>query len=116
MTATDQDLTIYSGDTAIITVTVTDSDNDNAAKDLTGCSVTYAIYKKRVVYLKKTSADGGGIEITDADAGELTITLDPADTANLPGGEYEHEVQITDAIGNVSTVAVGTLTIKEDIA
>jgi hypothetical protein len=114
MTATAQNVTMYRGDTAILTVTVTDSDNGDAAKNITGATVRYVAVRRGTAYITKTV--GSGIVLTTPASGILTITLDPADTDDLTPGEYEHEVEITDGDGNVSTVTVGTLTIRKDRA
>ncbi len=114
MTATEQNVTMYRGDTAIITVTVTDSDNEDVAKNLIGCTARYIATSRGVAAITKTSVDDGGIVLTTPASGILTITLDPEDTADLEPGLYEHEVEITDGDGNVSTVTVGTLSIKQD--
>ena len=107
MTATEQDLTIYSGDSHYITVTVTDV--DGAAKNLVGATVKYQAGQAI------TKASGGhGIAITDPAAGQFVITLEPDDTKDLVG-IFAHEAEVTDSSDDVSTVLVGRLTIKEDL-
>lgn len=58
----------------------------------------------------KSTADGG-VSITDAANGKFTVTLAPADTKTLAVGTYYHEAEVTDSLGNVSTVTVGKVTL-----
>lgn len=53
---------------------------------------------------------GGGITVTDADAGQFEVALVPADTATL-AGTYHHEAQVTVG-GKTYTVARGLLVIS----
>jgi hypothetical protein len=61
-----------------------------------------------------TKALADGVAITDA-AGIIEVTLAADDTAALSKGRYHHELEMTDANGAVSTLAMGTLTILEDL-
>ena len=69
-------------------------------------------------YAKSSAANvtktlGGGIAVTDATNGKLTITLDAADTASLDPGEYYTETRIQDSASRIGTVSIGTLTLKK---
>lgn len=104
MTTKNQNFEMYAGNTKNIVVTVADV-------NLTGATVKWAM--KKTIYdaepaVAKTTA--AGIAVTDATTGIFTVTLFPADTRNL-SGTYQHEAEITDAPGNVSTVLTGQLTI-----
>ena len=112
MTETGQNFTMWSGDTKVLEVTITDS--DGAAVDLTGATISYVLQRNvnsAAATISKTTDDG--ISITDASGGVFQITLDASDTASL-SGSYYHECQITDASGNASTVFTGTVTMKDD--
>lgn len=112
MTATDQHVSIVSGDTVHLTVTVTDA-QDNTV-DLAGASVRWALSSRRDSTPTLTkSTSNGGVTITDAAAGEFRVELDPSDTASL-SGSWTHEAEVTDASGNVSTVLSGSVSIRED--
>jgi hypothetical protein len=118
MTATNQDVAMFSGDTRVLAFTVTQA-GDSTPVDLTGATaIKWKCARKlsggfsSTVTLSK--ALGAGITVTDADAGQLQVLLSPADTAALSGRFY-HELEITDVAGNVSTVAIGTLTIAKDL-
>ena len=52
--------------------------------------------------------------VTDAAAGELSLTLASATTTGLALADYDWDLQATDAVGGVKTLIVGRLRIKED--
>lgn len=58
------------------------------------------------------SLTAGGIEITDAVAGEITVTLDPSDTDVLRPGFYAFEVELTDLDGTPSTAGFNDTQIR----
>lgn len=119
MTAAHQDCTIVSGDSRTLRFTVTGE--NGAALNLAGAeAVRWGCVRKRAdgkfappAAVERTL--GAGISITDAASGIIEVVLAPADTAGLAGGRYHHELQLTDAAGAVSTLAVGELTIVEDL-
>lgn len=118
MATTHQDVEMYSGDTRTLNFTVTEADGVTAI-DLSGISaIKWQCSKKlssgfaSVATLSK--ALGTGVTVTDALAGKLQVALSPIDTYALSGRFY-HELELTDGGGNVSTVAVGTLTILKDL-
>ena len=111
MATTDQNATIYAGDDVDLQIAVTDAATGNP-KVLTGASVQWAMfraYKGTVVLTKDTD---GGITITDAAGGILTISIGAADTLDIRPDDYAHEVEVTDSGGNVSTVTTGHITLK----
>lgn len=111
MATTDQNATIYAGDDVDINVAVTDPATGDP-KNLTGATVQWAMFKeyKGTVVVTKDTDDG--VTITDAANGELTISLDAADTEDVRPDIYAHEVEVTDGSGNVSTVTTGHITLK----
>ncbi len=117
MTQTGQNVEMFSGDSRTIRFTVTEADGSTPV-DLAGCSAKWRASRKLSGGFSATpaisKAIGTGITVTDADAGELQVALAPADTAGL-SGRYYHELEITDGLGNVSTVATGTLAIVKDL-
>ncbi|OMF35276.1 hypothetical protein BK133_11270 [Paenibacillus sp. FSL H8-0548] len=104
MTARNQNFVMYAGDTVEIEVPV-------ANTDLTGVTIKWAMKRSvkgdNTLYRETPS----GIEITDAAAGIFMIKLESIDTKDLIGSFY-HEAELMDAIGNVSTIMTGTITIK----
>jgi hypothetical protein len=80
-----------------IVLTITAQDQDAAAINLSGATVTW--------YLKRKVSDAALItktgSITGAASGIFTVTLTDTDTAGLDG-TYLHEAKIVDASGNIS--------------
>ena len=119
---TQSDLTMHSGDTRLIQITIVDSGGSSPinVSTLTGAQVTWALSKKS----KDTTAPrgsslvtktlGSGISFTNTGSdGKIDVLLSPADTAAL-SGDYYHELQLTisDAI---YTVLYGKVTIAKDL-
>lgn len=103
----EQHFSMVSGDDKTLSITVTDSAGD--AVDLTGASASWALGKQgQAALVIKTGT------ISAPATGVVTIALEPADTAAL-AGNYYHEMQVTDASGNVSTVAAGAVYIRADM-
>jgi hypothetical protein len=117
MATSDQNVTMYSGDSRVLAFTITEA-NGTTPINLTGAVVAWACARKLSGGFSTTPTlskeIGAGITIIAAIAGTLEVALAPADTASLVG-RYYHELQVTDAAGNVSTVATGTLTITKDL-
>lgn len=66
--------------------------------------------------LQKTRT-GGGIVVTDAAAGEATISITPADTEDLPSRALSlaYDVQVRDSTGVISTPIRGRLRVSPDV-
>lgn len=117
MPATGQTITHWAGDSAIITIPVTDG--NGAAVDLTGATARWWMGKNvkatgTDVYVKKDSGVDGGIVISQtspSEVGSLIITLDAGDTEGRKRGTYYHEAEIM--IGDaVSTVTTGSFIVN----
>lgn len=111
-------LSMTRGDTFRIDVVVSDK---NGVVNLTGMSLI-ATFKKKVtdadnvaVAQKKTST--GGIVVTDAAAGEATITLLPGDTSTLTAvwTLLQWDIQLVDG-SSVYTVASGQMEVIPDVS
>lgn len=108
-----QDVELVSGDDKDLTVTVTD--NNDAAVDLSGVNVTYRLATVAgVTVFTKYNDSTVGIEITDAVNGILVVHISSSDTASL-SGIYRHEIEITDVLGNKGTILIGLVKILEDL-
>lgn len=105
MTYTGQNVEIYQGDTRTITVTVYDS-NDQIISITGAQGIKWVVYKRSsgVIYIQKSI--GSGITITDGPNGVFEIVLANSDTLNLLG-TYNHECELKDASGNISTIFTG---------
>ena len=64
--------------------------------------------------IQKTSVVDGGIVVTDAANGKLTVELLHADTAKLLG-DYHQELELFEADGESTIVAVGDFTILRNV-
>lgn len=106
-----QNFAMVSGDDKTLSVSCVDNNGD--AVTVTGGSASYEIATSvhaSTPSISKTSTAG---EIT-LSGSTITITLEPDDTADLDG-EYYHELQVTDASGNVYTGFSGTVIIRKDL-
>lgn len=115
-----------------------DSDDDNPIEDLGDISTRTALWftakrsleqEDAAAIIQITEDDGllilngaaygtaahGVIAVTDAVAGDITITIDEAATALLVPGGIEYDIQWLSAAGNVRTVRRGNLTITADV-
>lgn len=95
MAERNQDIEIDAGDPFSFAVALVDA--DGAALDLTGKTVRYGFAEKASdpePLFEKDNAALGGIEIEVPEtAGNITVTLAPADTVAL-AGRYHHEVEV----------------------
>lgn len=102
---------------------------------LAGCIVQFTVKTQRnqtdeQARLLVTNADGltrlngaeaadssqASISISDEAAGDITITVDAAATADLVPDELAYDVQVTTAAGIVSTPIDGILTVTADVS
>lgn len=60
---------------------------------------------------------GGGVTVTDAANGLVTVTLSPTDTETLPSSRVilDWDLQVKTAGGAIYTVALGKLTVFPDV-
>ena len=111
--------TFFAGNPRFYDFTIADDDNPGSALNLTGMTARFALSRftssntySTTAILEKTTASG--IVITSAAAGQLRVSLDPADTAAL-AGDYYFELEIVDASSNPVVVATGTITILKNV-
>jgi hypothetical protein len=105
MTATKQNFSMFAGESKEIIVPVTKE--NNAELDITGSKIKWGFSN-----ILKT--DTNGITLSNPTKGEFTITLNPIDTQSLEGIFY-HGAVLTDALGNVTTVMTGKITINKSL-
>jgi hypothetical protein len=109
MTAkTGQDFTIYAGDDETLTFTVTDGTNPINLSAMSEITWRMAREPKDAPIVSKTKT-GGAITLpgTGTD-GKFRVAISAADTRSLHGF-YVHLATVTDAGGNLSTVATGRI-------
>lgn len=83
----------------------------STAENITGWSVTFDMHAyddPDNVYFTKTV--GAGIVLTTPASGVLTITVDRADTVDLPPGQYAYTIYRTNSGANV-VVTYGMFTL-----
>ncbi len=111
-----QDFDMVEGNSFIITVTVTTA--AGAVVNLTDGHVTWTLRRSSndnlAAITKGNTSPLTGVTLTDPTQGEFEIALLPADTKGLEG-DYYHEAVFTDAVGNVSTLFCGTVTITRSV-
>jgi hypothetical protein len=106
MALNNQNAYLYAGDNAVLNYAITDESNNPL--NLTGASLTYIIaaHDGAAAIITKTTADGG-ITVTNAAGGLLSVSLASADTTNLSGMLWQQLV-MTDA-----TLSTGTITFEQ---
>lgn len=109
MSADNQDVSLYEGDTLNLTIPITDE--AGAALDLTGAQLEWVLADSpgSIPLLTKTTASG--ITVSNPVTGVAVVGITHADSANL-GGIYWHQLVVTDAFGDVATVTTGAFTVK----
>jgi hypothetical protein len=114
MTATNQNISIYAGDDTELSMSLFQSDGVTPL-DLTGAVVNWALssaYNVQFPLVEKSSAIPGQVTITDIPGGLVSVFLIPADTADMGGQPYYHEVEVVQG-GTSVTVLTGSVTINE---
>lgn len=94
-------------------VLVTVYDEDGALKDVTGATAKFQVFRGEELIIDKGMTDG--ITVVGS---VVTIPFSPSDTSGLGGSSYEvlkYECELTDALGNVSTVSRGLFTVTADL-
>ena len=100
---------IDQGATFTTTVTVTDSNGD--AVNLSGYSVAAQIRK---TFLSST-ATAVTATISNASSGEITISLTPTQTTALEAGRFVYDVLITASGGTKTRVVEGQVTVNPSV-
>ena len=113
MTHTEQDLTIYQGQTASIVITIYASESSNTPQPITGWALeaTFAPVNSGAVDADFTKTIGAGLTITDGANGVVTLVLPNEDTAEM-NGEYEYSLWVIDANAE-APLTIGTISIRE---
>lgn len=123
MAELNQDFSCYANNDHTLEFSVVDKDANPSsppALDLTGHTLKWAMsrlsssgdFSKTPTVDKSTT--GADMEIVDAAAGTVKVTLRAADTINLLG-DFHHQLEDFDGGGNAVVVAEGKGTIKKNI-
>lgn len=110
MAETNQNFSMYQGETKNLVVPITKE--DGTALDLTGATITWAL-RQRMTSTSNLITKSTPSQIT-VSGNTLTVHLIPSDTTSLKGAFY-HECKMTDTQGNVSELFTGlaTITVSE---
>lgn len=113
MTATNQNFSMYTGDSKTIQVNVTDANNN--VIDLTGATVKWVLqqFPTSTTYQIEKDVVNGGIALINASGGIFQINLSANDTKTLQQGTYFHQAKVIDILGNASTVFTGNVTFQQ---
>lgn len=100
--AINADIPIFRGEDVQLPITIVDE--DDAPLDITAWSdLTFTIRRAygEAELVKKTTADPAEMEITDAENGELVVTLTDDDTNELTALTHVYDLKRMDAGGEV---------------
>lgn len=86
-------------------------DRDGTVIDLTGATIDWRFGRRGT---KGELSLTDGIAVTNAANGAFTITVAPEKTVDLRRGHYEHQGEVTESGGTVTTVVDGFLEIRKD--
>ncbi len=112
--ATETNLQFTLGETWVVDFALNDA--AGADLDLTGATVAFRLFRRKVRVLQLTSA--GSEIVLDASSpptGNGTLTVAPIDQAGLVAAVYDYEVRATLADGSVTTQAFGALTLADTL-
>ncbi len=104
-------ITHIKGDTKKLTITM--KDNEQNAIDLTGATIRLTV--KEDVDSAEPLFQKVVTEHTNPTGGITAIKVVPADTESATPCPYRFDIQLTDALGDVTTFVSGTWTITEEI-
>ena len=101
--------TIDAGDDKCLVFNVVDRDGN--AVNVNGFTPEWKMFSLVTGADILAKAGPGEAEVTDATAGEITVTLDVADTETLQG-TFRHQLDVIDVLTKRATVSGGLITIE----
>lgn len=105
-----QNATLYAGDNAVLNVSIIDE--NNKPLPLAGASFSWILAASAGSAAVVTKTTGSaGVVVTHAPSGILSVYIGSADTTGLSGAMW-HQLVMTDASSNVTTVMTGTISFK----
>jgi len=110
-----QDFSISCGDALDLTVTLiddTDFPSLDGTMDVVWQAFTqgFGVPTSAIPILSKSTAIGG-VTLSGSPSHAVVVSFAGSDTADLPTGNYYHEVRIIDGGGNKTLVAYGMMTV-----
>ena len=103
------DFQMFAGNTRVVRIAV--KGETGAPVDITGGTVKWILARTMTGAPLVEKATGAGVELVNPAAGTFSVTLDPADTADLEDGVYYHEAEVT-LDGAISTSVSGPVLIE----
>lgn len=115
--ALEQELELFSGNDAVLRLTVIDNIT-NLPLDLSGAQeIVWAMGKNvsgQPLITKLLTANDGSVTVVDAATGRVDITINSAEMEPLKGTFY-HEVRLTNADNKKVTLVFGAVTIQDNL-
>lgn len=103
------------GDTLSLNFTLREAVSGDAI-DVTGSSITFAVSRQRGDGAAiATATVGDGVTVTDAAAGQFSVSLELA-SADFDPGEYDFDLQLVTSGGQTTTHAIGSLKVLGEVA
>lgn len=102
------DLSLYSGDSRNLIISVTDE--NNTPVNLDNATIKWILSSQDNIVL--TKSNGKGITISNASQGQFIIALAVSDTQDL-NGNYVHAARVTTSNAESSIVLTGAVTITK---
>ena len=91
----------------------------NISDDITNANVNVSGYtvtsQLRRSYYSQNATANLSCSVTNSSTGEITMSLDAANTANIPAGRYLFDVKIKDTSNVISRVLEGIITVTPAI-
>lgn len=104
-------LSTQQGDSLVVPIALVDDDGD--AVTLVDGSMKFALaHSPNAAAALVEKSNGSGIVFDNEAGGLATLTVDPADTTDLPSGRYYYELEFTSALPQTTTFQYGRLDIR----
>lgn len=110
MARVNESISMYSGESRIIQLSIKDQDNNGIPLNLTGFSIKFLVHLNGVTKILKEI--NNGITILNAQEGEIEIRLAAVDTIELSGA-YLFEVKVTNPTNEDIIVTLGRMTVTK---
>lgn len=110
MAKINETISMYSGETRYINITITDGDNNNIPLNIANYNINFLAHMNGTPMIQKSI--GNGITITSGAEGKAQIFLDTDDTKTL-SGDFLFEVEAVSPADEVSIVTFGRMKITK---
>lgn len=121
MAETGQDDEFYSENARVLKFTLTDKDNADVPLVLAGLTIQWVMAEfnkngehKDTYILRKDNGVLGGVAITNSSGGLCEVTISKTDIVGI-SGDFYHELEVIDSLGDPVVNATGTLTILKNV-